>query len=75
MTDFAKWMTKQMAAKEMSRRDLAEKAEISVYAVRTILEGITEGPQLVNVIKIVNAMGMELQIVDEERKLKWKIRN
>lgn len=74
MTDFAKWMTKQMAAQEMSRRDLAEKAEISIYTVRSILEGVTEGPHLDNVIRIVGAMGMELQIVDEERKVRWKIR-
>ena len=75
MTDFAKWLTKQMAVQKMSRKELAEGADISVYAIRTILEGITEGPQLTNVIRIVKAMGMELQIVDEKRKIKWKIMN
>ena len=75
MTDFAKWLTKQMAVKNMSRKDMAEAADISVYTVRSIMEGVTEGPHLTNVQRIVKAMGMELQIIDEKRRIRWKIMN
>ena len=74
MTDFSIWLHKAIAEKKISVNELARQADISPYAIKAILHGKVEGPQLVTVQKIINAMGMHLEIVDEERKRRWLIR-
>ena len=73
MTDFSIWLQKAIAAKGISVNELARLADISPYAIKAILYGKVEGPQLVTVQKIIGALGAHLEIVNEKERKRWLI--